>query len=846
MRDVLGGKGANLAEMTNLGVPVPPGFTIACHACIDYPARRHRSTRSCAREVEANLRRLEEATGKRLGDPTNATARLGAQRCAGVDARNDGDDPQSRAQRSNRRRPRAGRAAMRASPTIPIVASSRCTATSCSACRAMRFEHLLSAKRLMTGVRRRRGARRRRAAQSRRGVQGARAHRRPARRSRWIPSCSCGAPSKRSGDRGRSRRRVDYRQRARHPGDTRHRRQRRGDGLRQSRRRFGDGRRVHADPSHGRATILRRVPRQRAGRGRRRGHPHAARHRRDGRATARRLRASCSTTQEHARAALSATCRTSSSRSSAGSCICCRRGRASARRRPPCASPRDMVDEGLITASEAVLRVPPDQLDQLLHPVIDPGVRATAARHRPSRQSRSSQWPSRCSTPDEAERRAASGEAVILVREETTPEDFHGIVAARAVLTARGGMTSHAAVVARGMGKCAIVGCTRCASTSSDAQFTRERHRRRRGRLDHARWRDGPRLQRRPADDARARSCRSRAARSRRARRRCISRSPSCSAGPTTRAGCEVRANADTPQRRSLARAFGAEGIGLCRTEHMFFEGDRITAMREMIVARDEGGRRRALAKLLPMQRADFEGIFEAMDGLSGHDPAARSAAARVPAPWRRGVASCSRARSASAERSSRASSRACARRIRCSGTAAAASGSRIPRSPRCRGARSSRPRCGRSDAASTSSRRSWSRSSSTLQRVRAPARDPRGASLRQVLGGMGEQVDVQHRHDDRAAARRADGGRDRERRRVLLVRHERPDADHVRPEPRRRRPLPADLRRAAASFPTTRSRCSTRAAWASSSDSPSAKADACARSSRSASAASTAASRGA
>jgi pyruvate, orthophosphate dikinase len=276
----------------------------------------------------------------------------------------------------------------------------------------------------------------------------------------------------------------------------------------------------------------------------------------------------------------------------------------------------DMVDEGLIDRAEAVGRVPADQLDQLLHPVIDPGVRArpiaTGLPASPGAASGVAVF-----DPDVAEAKAAAGQSVILVRDETTPEDFHGIVAARAVLTARGGMTSHAAVVARGMGKCAVVGAKdlkidferRCLTVEGEFGCTI-------GEgdwitLDGATGRvysgDLPttpsevvqviRGTRRP-DDAPAYQAFARL----------------LGWADEVRA-LRVRANADTPHDARVARGFGAEGIGLCRTEHMFFEGDRITAMREMIVARDETGRRRALAKLLDMQRSDFEGIFEAMDG---------------------------------------------------------------------------------------------------------------------------------------------------------------------------------------------------------------------------------------
>ncbi len=274
----------------------------------------------------------------------------------------------------------------------------------------------------------------------------------------------------------------------------------------------------------------------------------------------------------------------------------------------------EMVTEGLIERREAVQRVDPAQLDQLLHPIIDPSAQAkpiaTGLPASPGAASGRAVF-----DPDVAERRAADGERVILVREETTPEDFHGMVAARAVLTARGGMTSHAAVVARGMGKCAIVGCKDIHVDVEHRRFTVD------GRsvdegdwitLDGASGRvfagDLPTI---PSDVVRVLSGSMRGADS--ATYTSFARLLGWADEMRT---LRVRANADTPQDARIARDFGAEGIGLCRTEHMFFEGDRIIAMREMIVARDEGGRRRALAKLLPMQRQDFDGIFEAMDGF--------------------------------------------------------------------------------------------------------------------------------------------------------------------------------------------------------------------------------------
>ncbi|HEY5021748.1 MAG TPA: pyruvate, phosphate dikinase, partial [Gemmatimonadaceae bacterium] len=275
---------------------------------------------------------------------------------------------------------------------------------------------------------------------------------------------------------------------------------------------------------------------------------------------------------------------------------------------------RDMVSEGLIDRVAAVKSVPAAHLDQLLHPIIDPSIRATplctGLPASPGAASGVAVF-----DPDTAEQRSLAGENVILVRDETTPEDFHGIVAARAVLTARGGMTSHAAVVARGMGKCAVVGC-------KEIQVDLER---RCFSVNGTEIAEGDWL---TIDGATGRVFAGDLSTIPSEVVRVTSGALPATQAPLYQAYAEllgwadevrtlrVRANADTPRDARIARNFGAEGIGLCRTEHMFFEGDRITAMREMIVAREEGGRRRALNKLLPMQRTDFEGIFEAMDGL--------------------------------------------------------------------------------------------------------------------------------------------------------------------------------------------------------------------------------------
>ena len=258
----------------------------------------------------------------------------------------------------------------------------------------------------------------------------------------------------------------------------------------------------------------------------------------------------------------------------------------------------EMVDEGRITPEQAVLRVKPEQLDQLLHPMIDPAasvqVLTTGLPASPGAASGMVVF-----NPDEAAERGAS-EPVILVRRETSPEDFHGMVAAQGILTCRGGMTSHAAVVARGMGKCCVAGAGGLQMDEGRRRFSAGDVVVREGdwiTLDGGTGRvilgRVPTVEPEPADDFR--------------------RLMEWADGLRS---LRVRTNADTPNDAAVARRFGAEGIGLCRTEHMFFEGDRIDAVREMILADTGGARAIAVAKLLPMQRADFEGIFRAMDGL--------------------------------------------------------------------------------------------------------------------------------------------------------------------------------------------------------------------------------------
>lgn len=259
----------------------------------------------------------------------------------------------------------------------------------------------------------------------------------------------------------------------------------------------------------------------------------------------------------------------------------------------------DMVGEGLIDEKAAILRVDPMALDQLLHPTLDPDApRDVLTSGLPASPGAASG--KIVLDADTAEQWAARGEKVILVRVETSPEDIHGMHAAQGILTARGGMTSHAAVVARGMGRPCVSG----ASTVSIDRAARTL------RIADRELREGDTI---TIDGANGQVMAGEV--------RTIEPELAGDFGILMEWAdkyrrMRVRTNAETEQDCRMARQFGAEGIGLCRTEHMFFDADRISAVRQMILASDEKGRRAALAKLLPEQRADFRGIFEVMVGL--------------------------------------------------------------------------------------------------------------------------------------------------------------------------------------------------------------------------------------
>ena len=608
MKFVLGGKGANLAEMTNLGVPVPPGFTIACDVCVNW-LETESIPPSLHAEVDANVARLEEVSGKRFGDPAApllVSVRSGApvsmpgmmETILNLGLNDDTVEGLARASGNPRFAYDSYRRFLQMYGDVVLGVSSA------------DFEHLLKAKRLTEGVdtdsELSADALRALVNEYKRLVRSATGHDFPLE-----PRAQLWGAIHAVWNSWTLKKAIDYRRVHNiderlgtavcvvamvfgNLGDTS------GTGVAFSRnpstgeREFYGEFLVNAQGEDVVAGI--RTPL----------HISEMAHQlpgayRDLLATQNRLETHFRDMQDLEFTVENGTLFMLQTRAG-------KRTAAAALRIAD-----DMVGEGLITTVEAVRRVFPEQLDQLLHPVIDATVRATPLTvglpASPGAASGVAVF-----DPDVAEQKGLAGEAVILVREETTPEDFHGMVAARAVLTARGGMTSHAAVVCRGMGKCAIVGCKDLEVDMAHRRFAVHGTIVAEGdwiTLDGATGRvfvgDLPTV---PSEVVKV-----------------IHGAMSRENAPVYRSfdrvlgwadevrRLRVRANADTPRDARVARGFGAEGIGLCRTEHMFFEGDRILAMREMIVARDEPGRRRALGKLLPMQRADFEGIFEAMDG---------------------------------------------------------------------------------------------------------------------------------------------------------------------------------------------------------------------------------------
>lgn len=261
----------------------------------------------------------------------------------------------------------------------------------------------------------------------------------------------------------------------------------------------------------------------------------------------------------------------------------------------------EMLKQGVISKNEAIMRVEPNRLDELLHPVFDTNALTKAsvmAKGLPASPGAANGQI--VFHADEAEAWSAQGKKVILVRIETSPEDLSGMNVAEGILTARGGMTSHAAVVARGMGKCCVSGAGKIKIDYKARTLTMSGKTFKEGEFISLNGSTGEVYDGQVA-----------------------TKDPELSGYfgqlmelANKKSRMLVRTNADTPNEATVARNFGAVGIGLCRTEHMFFGGEKIIAMREMILAADEAGRRKALEKLLPIQREDFEGIFEAMHDL--------------------------------------------------------------------------------------------------------------------------------------------------------------------------------------------------------------------------------------
>ena len=260
----------------------------------------------------------------------------------------------------------------------------------------------------------------------------------------------------------------------------------------------------------------------------------------------------------------------------------------------------DLVDEGMITEEEAVLRVEPKQLDSLLHPTFEPAALKAAT---PVGQGLAASPGAACGqivfTAEDAKLWNERGQKVVLVRLETSPEDIEGMVAAQGILTVRGGMTSHAAVVARGMGTCCVSGCSEIKMHADEKYFT----------LNGRHYHEGDWIS---LDGSTGKIY-----------GEAIPTAEATISGDFGRfmawadaaRKLKVRTNADNPRDAAQAVKFGAEGIGLCRTEHMFFEGDRIKAVREMILAKDVEGRKAALAKIRPYQQGDFEAMYKVLEG---------------------------------------------------------------------------------------------------------------------------------------------------------------------------------------------------------------------------------------
>ena len=459
----------------------------------------------------------------------------------------------------------------------------------------------------------------------------------------------------------------------------------------------------------------------------------------------------------------------------------------------------DMVGEKLISEKEALTRIEPDQLNQLLRPIFDHAEKDAAVKGGRLLAKGLNAGPGAATgrvvfNSVDAEAWAKRGEKVILTRIETSPEDIKGMAAAEGILTARGGMTSHAALVARQMGRVCVAGCGDLLVDYAAHTMTVKGRTVKEGDWISIDGTTGQVLEgkvnTKPSEVLQVLIEKTLAP----AKAPVYQTFAKVMAWADKYRTLKIRTNADQPDQSANAVAFGAEGIGLCRTEHMFFGEGKIGPMREMILADTVEQRKAALAKLLPLQRQDFAGIFEVMAGRPGDHPHHRPAAPRVPAPRGEGPAG-DRRRDGHLVREGQGAGRIPPR---------VQSHARIARLPP--GHHLSRDHGNAGPGHLRGRRRDEEEKDPGPARGHDPARRPRqGAGQpgedrpghgRGGHEGAGHQVRLPRRDHDRDPARRHHRRRDRDRGRVLQLRHERPDPDDARRQPRRRRQLPHPLRR--------------------------------------------------
>ena len=438
----------------------------------------------------------------------------------------------------------------------------------------------------------------------------------------------------------------------------------------------------------------------------------------------------------------------------------------------------EMANEGLISREDAITRVEPGALDQLLHPTLDPKAKpkalATGLPASPGAASGEIVF-----SADEAQALRQAGRKSILVRVETSPEDIHGMHAAEGIVTTRGGMTSHAAVVARGMGKACVCGASAIRVDYAAQTMTAGGVTLKKGDILTIDGGSGEVMQGAVAMVK-----------------------PEMTGDFATLMGwadavrrMKVRANAETAADARVARSFGAEGIGLCRTEHMFFDGERIVAVREMILSETEQGRRAALAKLLPMQRQDFAELFEIMTGLPVTirllDPPLHEFLPNTDEE----IDEVAKVMKVSADKL-----RARSAELHEVNPMLGFRGVRLAiRYPEIAEMQARAIFEGAVEAGRKTGKPVTAEIMVPLIIGRPELELGQGDHRRRGRGGrQGDrrQGSLSRRHDDRAAARGVAGGRYRKKRRVLLLRHQRPDPDHARRVARRRRVIPGHVHR--------------------------------------------------